>query len=168
MKTGGFSVAAHLNEAVDWVRRAEHKKLMAAGDETRKGSRQLWLYNPMNFSAEQAAEFRALRDSGLKVARAWAAKELFSRLCNYRHAGAAIFPGVAWLGEPEPVEGADQGGEDDQASPGEHPDVSAPPSAGGQGGAVQSEEEAVGIAAPPNSPPGRLIEARETRQTREC
>jgi transposase len=84
-----FHVAAHLNEAVDQVRRAEHKELMAAGDETLKGSRQLWLYNPMNFSPEQAAEFRALRDSGLKVARAWAAKEWFSRLWNYCDEGAA-------------------------------------------------------------------------------
>jgi transposase len=84
-----FHVAAHLNEAVDQVRRAEHKELMAAGDETLKGSRQLWLYNPMHFSPEQAAEFRTLRDSGLKVARAWAAKELFSRLWHYRYEGAA-------------------------------------------------------------------------------
>lgn len=55
-----FHVAAHLNEAVDRVRRAEHKELMAAGDETLKGSRQLWLYNPQNFSPEQAAEFRGV------------------------------------------------------------------------------------------------------------
>ena len=84
-----FHVSMHLNEAVDQVRRAEHKELLAAGDETLKGSRQLWLYNPMNFSEEQAASFAALRDSGLKVARAWAAKELFSRLWMYRYEGAA-------------------------------------------------------------------------------
>jgi transposase len=58
------SHSAHLKEAVDQVRRAEHKQLMAAGDKRLKGSRQLWLYNPMNFSAEQAASFAALRDSG--------------------------------------------------------------------------------------------------------
>ena len=84
-----FHVSGHLNEAVDQVRRAEHKELMAAGDETLKGSRQLWLYNPTNFSEEQAVSFAALRDSGLKVARAWAAKELFSRLWTYRYEGAA-------------------------------------------------------------------------------
>jgi len=84
-----FHVAAHLNEAVDKVRRAEHKELMAAGDETLKGTRQLWLFNPLNFSEDQAASFAALRDSGLKVARAWAAKELFSKLWTYRYEGAA-------------------------------------------------------------------------------
>lgn len=84
-----FHVAAHLNEAVDQVRRAEHKELMAVGDETLKGSRQLWLYNPRNFSEEQAASFAALRDSGLKVGRAWAAKELFTKLWTYRYEGAA-------------------------------------------------------------------------------
>jgi len=93
-----FHVAAHLNEAVDRVRRAEHKELMAAGDETLKGSRPLGLYNPLNFSAEQAAEFRALRDSGLKVARAWAAKELFSRLWHYRYEGAARRFFKEWYG----------------------------------------------------------------------
>lgn len=93
-----FHVAAHLNEAVDRVRRAEHKELMAAGDETLKGSRPLWLYNPLNLSVEQAAEFRALRDSGLKVARAWAAKELFSRLWHYRYEGAARRFFKEWYG----------------------------------------------------------------------
>lgn len=84
-----FHASAHLNEAVDRVRRAEHKELMAAGDETLKGSRQWWLYNPVNFSDEQAASFAALKDSGLKVARAWAAKELFTKLWTYRQEGAA-------------------------------------------------------------------------------
>ncbi|HEY2932624.1 MAG TPA: ISL3 family transposase [Acidobacteriota bacterium] len=84
-----FHVSGHLNEAVDQVRRAEHKELMAAGDETLKGSRPLWLYNPMNFTDEQAASFAELRESGLKVGRAWAAKELFSKLWNYRYEGAA-------------------------------------------------------------------------------
>jgi transposase len=84
-----FHVSKHLNEAVDQVRRAEHKELLAAGDETLKGSRPLWLYNPLNFSDEQAAGFAALRESGLKVARAWAAKELFTKLWTYKYVGAA-------------------------------------------------------------------------------
>lgn len=93
-----FHVSAHLNEAVDQVRRAEHKELMAAGDETLKGSRQLWLYNPMNFSDEQADGFAVLRDSGLKVARAWAAKALFTRSWTYRYEGAARRFFKQWFG----------------------------------------------------------------------
>src|SRR5207245_10273659 len=38
-----FHVVKHLNEAVDKVRRGEHKELMAAGDETLKGKTQIWL-----------------------------------------------------------------------------------------------------------------------------
>ncbi len=36
----------YLSEAVDKVRRQEHKELMAEGDERLKGTRRLWLYNP--------------------------------------------------------------------------------------------------------------------------
>src|SRR5512141_344662 len=79
----------YLGEAVDKVRRQEHKELMAQGDETLKGTRQLWLYNPQNFSPDQAEEFSALKDLQLKVARAWAAKELFSKFWEYQEKGWA-------------------------------------------------------------------------------
>ena len=62
-----FHVSKYLGEAVDKVRRQEHKELLAQGDETLKGTRQLWLYNPQNFSPEQAEEFSALKDLQLKV-----------------------------------------------------------------------------------------------------
>ncbi len=84
-----FHVSKYLGEAVDKVRRAEHKDLMAQGDETLKGTRQLWLYNPENFSEKQAGEFATLKDLHLKVARAWAAKELFSKFWEYSQEGWA-------------------------------------------------------------------------------
>jgi transposase len=84
-----FHVSKYLNEAVDKVRRQEHKQLLAEGDETLKGSRQLWLYNPQNFSEAQASEFSKLKDLNLKVARAWAAKELFSKFWEYEQEGWA-------------------------------------------------------------------------------
>jgi transposase len=84
-----FHVSKYLGEAVDKVRRAEHKELMTQGDETLKGTRQLWLYNPQNFSSDQAEEFCALKDLHLKVARAWAAKELFSKFWEYQAEGWA-------------------------------------------------------------------------------
>ena len=93
-----FHVSKYLNEAVDKVRRQEHKELMAQGDETLKGSRQLWLYNPQNFSPEQAEEFCALKDLQLKVARAWAAKELFSKFWEYHAEGWARRFFKDWFG----------------------------------------------------------------------
>jgi transposase len=93
-----FHVSKYLGEAVDKVRRQEHKELMARGDETLKGSRQLWLYNPQNFSPDQAEEFAALKDLQLKVARAWAAKELFSQFWEYQEAGWARRFFKDWFG----------------------------------------------------------------------
>lgn len=84
-----FHISKYLGEAVDKVRRQEHKELLAQGDETLKGTRQLWLYNPQNFSPEQRAEFAELKNQELKVARAWAAKELFSRFWLYQEEGWA-------------------------------------------------------------------------------
>jgi transposase len=91
-------VSKYLNEGVDKVRRQEHKALLAQGDETLKGTRQLWLYNPQHFSPEQRAEFSELKDLELKVARAWAAKELFSKFWNYQAAGWARRFFKNWFG----------------------------------------------------------------------
>jgi len=93
-----YHVSAYLNEAVDQVRRQEHKELLAHGDETLTGSRQLWLYNPMNFRPEQAADFERLKDLNLKVARAWAAKELFSKFWEYASEGWARRFFKDWFG----------------------------------------------------------------------
>jgi transposase len=93
-----FHVSKYLGEAVDKVRRQEHKELMAQGDETLKGSRQLWLYNPENFSPEQRQEFGPLKDLHLKVARAWAAKELFSKFWEYQEEGWARRFFKDWFG----------------------------------------------------------------------
>ncbi len=93
-----FHVSKYLNEAVDKARRQEHKELLAQGDETLTGSRQLWLYNPQNHSAEQAEEFAALKELNLKVARAWAAKELFTKFWQYQEVGWARRFFKDWFG----------------------------------------------------------------------
>ena len=46
-----FHVAKYLGEAVDKVRRHEHKALMAEGYEDLKGSKHDWLYNPKEYDA---------------------------------------------------------------------------------------------------------------------
>lgn len=93
-----FHIAKHLSEAVDKVRREEHKELQREGDETLKGSRQLWLFNPLNLSAQQQASFAQLKKLNLKVARAWAIKELFTKLWNYRYEGSARKFFKEWFG----------------------------------------------------------------------
>ncbi len=78
-----FHVAKYLGEAVDKVRRQEHKALMAEGYEDLKGSKYDWLYNPENMTHKQKVRFKALRESTLKTARAWAIKELAMSLWHY-------------------------------------------------------------------------------------
>jgi transposase len=94
-----FHVAKHLGEAVDRTRRAEHKSLMAQGDDTLKGARYLFLYNPQNLSAEQSASFAALLQINLKSGRAWAYKELFSAFWEQPGVEAARQFLNNWLGK---------------------------------------------------------------------
>jgi transposase len=44
-----FHVMKHMSEAVDPVRKAEHRRLRAEGDETLKGKKYLWLYTFARF-----------------------------------------------------------------------------------------------------------------------
>lgn len=84
-----FHIVQHLGDAVDQVRRAENKTLRAQGDERLVGSKYRWLRNPDNFTQEQWREFRALRTSNLKTARAWTLKEQAVKLWDYCYQGAA-------------------------------------------------------------------------------
>lgn len=71
-----FHVAGHLGKAVDQVRRAEHKELMAQNDETLKKSKYLWLYNPQEMPDKLWRErFERLQAMDLRTARAWRMKE---------------------------------------------------------------------------------------------
>jgi transposase len=65
-----FHIAKYLGEAVDKVRKSEHKGLKKEGAETLKGTKYLWLTNPRNWSDEQKQQFKELKKQGLKVGRA--------------------------------------------------------------------------------------------------
>ena len=84
-----FHIAKHLGEAVDQVRRQEHKQLQAVGDDRLKGTKYWWLKNPENFTFASWREFAALRNGPLKTARAWSLKETAMHLWNYRCPGVA-------------------------------------------------------------------------------
>ena len=84
-----FHISKHLNEAVDKVRRQEHRALRKEGDETLTGTKQLWLFNPENLSEEKWLVFEPLKELQLKTTRAWAIREQFRWFWEYRYAGNA-------------------------------------------------------------------------------
>jgi hypothetical protein len=71
--------------AVDKVRRKENQRLRAAGDDRLTGTRYDWLRNPAAMGPADRKAFAALRQSGLKTARAWALKETAMALFSYQY-----------------------------------------------------------------------------------
>lgn len=72
-----FHVSKMFKEAVDLVRRGEHRGLCQQGDRRLAGSRQLWLYNPENLADRRMEDFQALLRQNLKTSRAWLHAENF-------------------------------------------------------------------------------------------
>jgi transposase len=71
-----FHVSKLLNEAVDKVRKEEHRRLLAEGDESLKDTKFLWLQGAA-VTGGRALRFEELCARDLKTARAWAHKETF-------------------------------------------------------------------------------------------
>lgn len=87
-----FHIMKHATEAMDAVRRHEHKALKQRGDPRLTGTKFLWLTNPAHFDRLSRAarqQFHRLRHSTLQAARAWAVKEAVRRLWDYRSIPAA-------------------------------------------------------------------------------
>jgi len=78
-----FHVAQYLGDAVDAVRKQEHKALMKDGYDDLKGSKYDWLTNLGNLSRQRQCTFKVLRESTLKTARAWAIRTLAMTLWDY-------------------------------------------------------------------------------------
>ena len=92
-----FHVAKYLGDAVDKVRRVEHKLLSSQGRDDLKGSKYRWLTNPENMQVTQWRDFKVLRESSLKTARAWAIKEFAMGLWHYSSRGWAEKGWKLWL-----------------------------------------------------------------------
>lgn len=78
-----FHVVKHLNEAVDKVRRREQRELRGQGDQRLTHTKYWWLKTGRLDDAALHRQFCALRDSDLKVARAWSIKETALNLWSY-------------------------------------------------------------------------------------
>ena len=84
-----FHVSQHLNQAVDRVRRDEHRTLSQQGDHRLTGTKYMWLRNEENVKEQHRDSFHSLKGSNLKVARAWAIKEQLRDFWAYRSKGWA-------------------------------------------------------------------------------
>jgi len=74
-----FHMTKHLNEAVDKVRRKEHRELTEGGDDTLKQTKYLWLRSRLDLRTKAGIKFRALLNEDLQTGTAWALKENFRR-----------------------------------------------------------------------------------------
>lgn len=70
-----YHIISYMNEAVDDVRKREHREYRARGDETLARSRYLWLYAQEKLPQKHQERFEQLRALNLKTGRAWAIKE---------------------------------------------------------------------------------------------
>jgi transposase len=85
-----FHIMKHMTAAVDSVRKWEHRRLQAEGEETLKRTKYLWLYSEENLPESSREKFAALRALNLKTGRAWAIKESLRELWGYRRRGWAL------------------------------------------------------------------------------
>jgi len=93
-----FHVMKLAGEAVDKVRRAEHKTLRRAGDPTLTGTKYLWLWSEENVPEHRAEQFEQLKTLNLKTSRAWAIKETLRDLWEYVYRGSARKFFDRWFG----------------------------------------------------------------------
>lgn len=92
-----FHVAKHLGDAVDKVRRQEHRRLLEEDDRTLVGTKYRWLQNPENMTRAVARSFESLKRLALKTARAWALKEHAMCLWSYVSRGWARKVWRGWI-----------------------------------------------------------------------
>lgn len=84
-----FHVSKYLGDAVDAVRRQEHRSLTQAGHSPLTGSKYAWLRRYPDGRSAEAVAFRDLNQLNLKTSRAWRIKETFSQFWVYHYTGAA-------------------------------------------------------------------------------
>lgn len=91
-----FHISKLLGEAVDKVRRAEHKALSLEGDDILKGTRYDWLYDPANLSPARLSRLCEKLDADLRTGRAYGYRINFGGFweCADRAEGLAFFK--AW------------------------------------------------------------------------
>lgn len=91
-----FHIMKHMNEAVDAVRKEEHRLLMKDDIDILKGTKYWWLYAEENLPEKMVERFDFVRSLNLQTSRAWAIKEALRELWNYRRKGWAELYWKQW------------------------------------------------------------------------
>jgi len=87
-----FHVMKLASEAVDKVRRGEHRKLTKEGDDRLSKTRYLWLTGQENLTDVQRSRFEAVYSQELETGKAWAYKEMLRDLwCHDNTSSATVF-----------------------------------------------------------------------------
>jgi transposase len=99
-------LARHLGDAVNTVRKQERKGLRAEGNRTPVGTRYLWLEGPGSMRPERRSLLSKLKDVCRRTSRAWALREIASRLRGCTSMGYARKVWRAWaaLASPSKLE----------------------------------------------------------------
>lgn len=84
-----FHIMKYMNEAVDAVRKEEHRTLMRTKNTALKGHKYLFLKNKADFTTENKKDFRELNIDQLAVGRAWNRRELLRGLWDYSYEKSA-------------------------------------------------------------------------------
>jgi transposase len=92
-----FHIMKHLGDAVDKVRRREHRELSGQDDHRLAKTRYLWLTHPERLEGEARLRMESLRRGSLRTARAFRYKEHASYLWGYIRRGMAVRVWRQWL-----------------------------------------------------------------------
>jgi transposase len=84
-----FHVSKYLGDAVDAVRKQEHRSLSLTGNSPLTGSKWAWLKRYPDGRSSEAIAFRDLNQLNLKTSRAWRIKETFVQFWDYFYTGSA-------------------------------------------------------------------------------
>ncbi len=115
-----FHIVGHMNEAVNDVRKREHRPLSEEGKSPLVGTRFWWLYGRENLPERHQEGFAALQATHLKTGRAYAIKEaLRDRWAqDSSRTGAAYWRWWHFWATQQPPRARDPCGADDEGPPG--------------------------------------------------
>jgi transposase len=85
-----FHIMQHATQAVDLVRRREHRRLQSEGDDRLKGTKYVWLTSQENLTEWQQQRLDSSFHVELETGKAWAYKEMLRDLWHHETAEEAI------------------------------------------------------------------------------